>query len=183
MNFRANKRFLAQVRKIWYYCFVGFSPALASKVGERHLSGAERQHVPVGQLEASHPYLTVVGAPPLRFEEPVQFPSPAPPAPAPVAARDSAAPRPSEPAPKGPAQPPAAAQNTLPAPANSARSAGQPASPDSAEPSIIPDELRPRVKPEEFLPFFQLPGSRAPSAPAPDAPPPLPPSTATYRKE
>ena len=181
MNLRANKRFLAHMRKIWYYCFVSFSPAFASKVGERLVSGADRQHVPIGQMEASHPYLTVVGAPPLRFEEPAQFPSPAPPSHAPAAVRETAPPVP--PAPKAQARPAAPAQSPLPAPANSARAAVQPASPDSAEPSIIPDDMRPRVRPEEFLPFFQLPGSNAPSAPAPNPPETLPPSTATYRTE
>jgi translation initiation factor IF-2 len=184
MNFRANKRLQVHMRKLWYYCFFGFTPAIASKVGESHLGGAVSRPVPIGQQEASQPYLTAVGAPPLRFEEPVPFPSPAAPDAA-GAARDPASPKPPapRPAPSAPAGPAAAQQKTLPAPASSTRAAGQPASPDSAQPSIIPDEMRPRVRPEEFLPFFQLPGQGAPSAPAPNPPATLPPSTATYRTE
>jgi len=184
MNFRANKRILTPMRRVWYYCFFGFTPAIAGKVGERPPDGAVGQHVPIEQLEASHPYLTAVGAPPLRFEEPVPFPSPAAPG-ASGSAREPAPPKPpsSRPAPAAPAGPAAPGQKTLPEPANSTRAAGQPASPDSAEPSIIPDDMRPRVRPEEFLPFFQLPGSSAPSAPTPNPPATLPPSTATYRTE
>ena len=58
--------------------------------------------------------------------------------------------------------------------------------------SILPDDTRPTVSPEDFLPYFQLPGSRRQNGEvnvivplgALTAPPsaPLPPSTATYRQ-
>lgn len=56
---------------------------------------------------------------------------------------------------------------------------------------IIPDELRPQVHAEDFIPFFQLPGSSrgrgdvnvvVPAPRSVPAPPPLPPSSATYRQ-
>ncbi len=46
---------------------------------------------------------------------------------------------------------------------------------------IIPDETRPKVKAEDFLPFFQFPGSSTNDTPAPLPPGRQPPSTATYR--
>lgn len=56
---------------------------------------------------------------------------------------------------------------------------------------ILPDDTRPSLRPEDFLPFFQLPGTSSVSAdvtvitPAPrqaPAPAPLTPSSATYRQ-
>ncbi|WP_415908155.1 hypothetical protein [Oleiharenicola sp. Vm1] len=58
--------------------------------------------------------------------------------------------------------------------------------------TILPDDTRPKVRAEDFLPFFQFPGS-APAngdvtvvAPVPNAAPgaaPLPASSATYRQQ
>ncbi len=59
-------------------------------------------------------------------------------------------------------------------------------------PAIIPDETRPRVQPEDFLPYFQFPGSTgapgdvsviAPLNAAPNPPHHGTPSTATYRQQ
>lgn len=55
--------------------------------------------------------------------------------------------------------------------------------------AILPDDAEPKVKPEDFLPFFEFPGSGketgrdasgVPAAPAPGA---LPPSSATYKEQ
>ena len=56
--------------------------------------------------------------------------------------------------------------------------------------AILPDDGDPRVRPEDFLPFFQFPGGRPgqsettvaqpPTAPAPGQ---IPPSSATYHEE
>lgn len=168
-----------RLHKMLYYCFFGLSPALPGKIGERALTGAGRTRVPIEQLEASNPYLSVIGPPPLRFMEPASALSPATQPPGAASAATSkpdvtaAPPTGSEASPKAPASPPES--TTL--------KAGQPAGPDSTEPTIIPDDMRPRVRPEEFLPFFQLPGSGAPNAPVPNAPDKLPPSSATYRLE
>ncbi len=56
---------------------------------------------------------------------------------------------------------------------------------------IIPDDIRPTIHPEDFVPFFQIPGSaKGPGSlnvivPVPQSvppPAPLPPSSATYRQ-
>lgn len=132
------------------------------------------------------PYLPVCGAPPLRFERPAPPPDVAtdPPAAAPpipsldptetlVATANSAAMQPVEPAPA-----PAAV-----------------AEPDATEPAktaprpILPDDTRPAVRAEDFLPFFRVPGAGrnpagasivVPGVPAAPPGPANPPSSATY---
>ncbi len=145
------------------------------------------------------PYLPVLGPMPLRFQEAVpppdlvtRPPAAAPPQPAlsttenSVAADNAAAahsiPAPShEPAPVADSKPVTreiASPNSATAPAK------------AAPPAILPDDAHPAVRPEDFLPYFQIPGSAkqpgdatllipaARSAPA--APATLPPSSATY---
>lgn len=53
---------------------------------------------------------------------------------------------------------------------------------------ILPDESRPKVRAEDFLPFFEFPGTKSnPNdvslTPTPPAPGQLPPSSATYRQQ
>jgi hypothetical protein len=181
MNFSANRPLPAHMRKVWCYCFLGFIPALMSKVGERCLRAAERRTVPVEQfVEVSSPYLVVVGPPPLRFQEPVAIPScgPSPP-------KAAATPQLAEPKQSG--SPPALVSPALTpasqAPANDSAGNRTPPGSEPGVPSIIPDEVRPQVRPEEFLPFFQPPGAGPAKHPPADQPPPLPPSSATYRLE
>jgi hypothetical protein len=134
----------------------------------------------------SAPYLRVTGSLPLRFQE-----VPVPPAPV---ARTAAS---------GPPFPATSVTQPMPAistpddatpetlPPTGPMSAAAP-SPVATPPAIIPDETRPRVQPEDFLPFFQFPGSTgAPGdvrviAPLNFPPPPAQngtPSTATYRQQ
>lgn len=139
------------------------------------------------------PYLPALGAVPLRFQEAAPPPdlvtrpaAAAPPTPAlsptetsVALANAAAAARPATPSPREPA--PAATSPATVAPSNSA--------PAKTPPAILPDDASPSVKPEDFLPYFQLPGSAktpgdvtvivpAPrSAPAPAA---IPPSSASY---
>lgn len=132
------------------------------------------------------PYLSMVGAPALRFAESAPPPdlsvrpppsggtSPPPatadPAAAPVAKLDDTS--------AVEAATPAASAGTLPA-----QREGKTKQP---KPPILPDDTHPMVRPEDFLPFFQFPNanpnlsetSGTPGAPAPRTPPP---STATYR--
>jgi hypothetical protein len=70
---------------------------------------------------------------------------------------------------------------------SSAPAAGA-ASPEKRAPlSILPDEMRPQVRPEDFLPFFQIPGAHGnpdvtvavPVQAQPAQPPPQT-SSATY---
>src|SRR5438105_5165193 len=89
-----------------------------------------------------------------------------------------------------------AAASTPPMPVHSTPPA-LPAEPKSAKPDeptapaakpkpILPDDTRPRLRSQDFLPLFRFPGAGGPSedvtpaVPAPPAPGTLPPSSATY---
>lgn len=140
------------------------------------------------------PYLQATGAPPLRFQNAEAPLHPAPSAPVPDAPPPPAAAAPesaassdveSKPEPIATDQPPGLAPD-LPPPASIPDTT---AAPEKTPAPILPDETRPTIRPEDFLPYFQVPGSaRTPAdvtllVPAPKAPPtpgPLPPSSATY---
>jgi hypothetical protein len=133
------------------------------------------------------PYLAVIGAPGLRFREPE--PEPAlppvavgPPVPglnaaeAAVAVANVSALRVPATEEAGPVR--VTAPPHEPAPKETAK---------SVPPAILPDDTRPRVRAEDFLPFFQIPGTIqtgeapvVPGARGAPGPAPLPPSAATY---
>jgi hypothetical protein len=146
----------------------------------------------------SAPYLPTAGALPLRFEEAApppdlvtKPPAAAPPVPAlspaetSVALANAAAAQPAAPLPE---PTPAAVAPASAKPADSP--AAQPSTPIKTPPPILPDSARPSVRPEDFLPYFQIPGSATktpdvtllvpvpPGAPVPAST--LPPSSATY---
>lgn len=149
------------------------------------------------------PYLMVAGAPPLRFEEPtpppdlmMRPPAAAPPMPAltptesSVALANAAAAQSTPVAPETPPAPPPPPVASTPAAPPSPPKTPEPApAPVKSPPPILRDELSPAVRPEDFLPYFQIPGAaQQPNdvtllVPAPQsapAPAPLPPSSATY---
>lgn len=135
------------------------------------------------------PYLSVNGAPPLRFMA----------APAPVK-HVALAPVSAE-TPDGtvttalPTSTPAAS-NSVTSPAltealtrGEAAANKEPAPPAKPAAPILPDDARPIVRPEDFLPYFQIPGSArnagdvtlfVPAVPTAPAASPLPASSATY---
>jgi hypothetical protein len=139
----------------------------------------------------SRPYLLVIGPPALRFREAI-VPQPD------LSTRPPAGGPPHHPFSELSAGLPAATKAEAASPgqkgASSAPAAqdasGQKATPDTGPtPSpILPDDVRPKVRPEDFLPFFQFPGSRpnpedvssVPTAPAPGM---QPPSSATYKQQ
>ncbi len=200
MNYREPPHLPAGVRRALHCLSLLLLPALAPE-GVRALP---HSGTPGGRLDLRNanvtPYLPNLGAPPLRIQDASPPPdlvtrpaAAAPPTPAltptetSVALENAAAARSTavtteeriEPAPP-PEQPEApAAQAPVPAPA-----------PEKTPPPILPDNARPTVRPEDFLPYFQIPGSShrspdvtllvpaAPTAPAPAAT--LPPSSATY---
>ncbi len=143
---------------------------------------------------APRPYLAAVGAPALRFGE-------APPPP-PLWVRPAAGAPPTNPTAESPANaagPEAVAPiATDPAPVAATVAPeivlpATPAAPARTPAPILPDDTRPKVRAEDFLPFFQFPGSAAsagdvtvvtPVVPgnAP-APAPQPRSSATYRQQ
>jgi hypothetical protein len=168
-------------------------PALVAEGGQagansRDPANAPPESSPDSSYPYSMPYLAVVGPPPMRFHQP-----PAPPS------------FELEPVAAGPAQleelmpaSPAAARDRVDASqtlaASAKTSSKSPSSsdavkrPEDIEPSsILPDDTRRDVRPEDLLPYFQYPrNDRAvigvPVPPTP-AQPTLPPSSATYRQQ
>ena len=169
-------------------------PALVAEGGQtgstyRDPAGAPPESSPESPYPYSSPYLAVVGPPPMRFREPPAPPSfelepvaagpaqleeniPASPPPAAGGRLDSS--QPMAASPKSPIRSPSSS-----APANR---------PEEGEPSsILPDDMRREVRPEDLLPYFQyprnggavigVPGAAQPAQPA------LPPSSATYRQQ
>lgn len=192
MNFRAHQPRPAGARWATIRLVLGLLPVVATSAPS---SMAPESNRPAG----SRPYLAVAGAVPLRFEEPMLPPPPdqivrppagAPPQPAiPSSAAESEPARESVPdradAPDAPdvtGSPESPASSPSDAPSASVPKEKSP------PPAILPDDTRPRVRAEDFLPFFQFPGSTAnPNdvtlAPIPPAPGRQPPSSATYRQQ
>jgi hypothetical protein len=190
MNFRAHQPRPAGARWAAIRLVLGLLPVMATSA----LSMAP-------ETAGSRPYLVVTGTVPLRFEEPMPPPPPdqivrppagAPPHPA-IPSSSTVEPEPAkESTPEG--ANPSGAADTTGSPESSASSPPLDATstPVPKEkpppPAILPDDTRPRVRAEDFLPFFQFPGSAAnPNdvtlAPAPPTPGGQPPSSATYRQQ
>lgn len=145
----------------------------------------------------SRPYLAVIGPSAIRFAQAVPPPdlSVLPPAgapPQPVAPPDPVL---SAVTPSGTGAP-AAAQATPPPAVPTRPESAAPARPgppsSNAIPSILPDDTRAKVRPEDFLPYFQFPATAAqpgdvtvavPATLTPPAPGSQPPSSATYRQQ
>jgi hypothetical protein len=136
-------------------------------------------------------YLPAIGAAPLRFAAEPPVPD--------LSVRQSPAAGPKNPDPTVADFTPAEPAVTESRSAETAETAAAPVQPDartsdgtpakSAPSPILRDELRPHVRPDDFLPFFQVPGSPAgrgdvifavpvPAVPASSTP--LPASSATY---
>lgn len=188
MNFRVYNRYVECLRRLSYYCFLGATSTLAGKSAERYFAADPNfGPPPIEQQGPSHPYLTVVGPPPLRFQDAPPVSSLLEPRPKDKAITKGAPPglvhagSSGPPASLSPSGPRTKLSTPGQAPAANEDKAGSTGTPaEVVEPSIIPDEMRQRVRPEEFLPFFQLPGS---GDPGPGKPANIPPSSATYRQE
>ncbi len=142
----------------------------------------------------STPYLPAFGAMPLRFQEAAPPPdlstrpaASAPPVPAKSPAESSVAL--ANVAAAQPAAPASMAPTPSPVPSEPAPAAPSAPVPAKTPPPILPDDGRPTIRPEDFLPFFQIPGSAknasdvmltVPAVRSAPAPAPLPPSSATY---
>jgi hypothetical protein len=192
MNHREPTHPPGRARKALHCLSLLLIPALAPKglhALSLHLSARTG---PAGKGAETVPYLPVLASPPLRFQEPapppdlvMRPPAAAPPVPALTPTESSVAQANA-----------AAARSTsvsdTPVPASEADKPAPKDSPAPAKPApapILRDETRPTVRPEDFLPYFQIPGAAQSSAdvtpfvPAPrgaPGPAPLPPSSATY---
>ncbi len=191
MNHREPPQLPVGARKLLRCLSLLLVPALALDQGH----AGPRVTTQTGSGATSIPYLPVLGAISLRFEEVPPPPdlvtkpaAAAPPVPSLTPTETSVAAANADAARSTvvPAEP----ENEPPAEANSAASTTTPASETKVSPRILPDTTRPVVHPEDFLPYFQIPGTGRPAdvdvivpgvltAPAPA---PLPPSSATYNQ-
>ena len=186
MNHREPPHQAVGLRRALRYVSLLLLPTLAPKF----VSGISESHPNLGAAldlrngePVLQPYLAIVGGPPLRFQN-------APPPPD-LTVRPAAGAR-SIPIVALVEAPPAPVESKL-APATAALAAitefpahAEPVTPAKAPPpSIITDDARPTIRPEDFLPYFQIPGQAGGVnvlVPVPRdalAPAPLPPSTAT----
>jgi hypothetical protein len=149
---------------------------------------------PLSPWEETRPYLHVIGAPPLRFQElapppdlSARPPAAAPPVPSTKATTDiirlPVTELPASASTAAPAVPVKSEDLHANSPAANAGTATTP-------PAILPDEVGRKIRPEDLLPFFQFPGSSARidggNVAGPQAPPSpgmLPPSSATYKQQ
>lgn len=196
MNHREPPHLPAGTRRALHFLSLLLLPAVAPE-GVQALTRPRFAPATAADLKrlATSPYLPVLGAAPLRFEDPAPPPdltarpaAAAPPNPALTPAENSVA------LANAAAAHPAAVEEPAPSAATEAAESAEtkpaPPSPRPA-PAVLPDQARPTVRPEDFLPFFQLPGSSPQgdvnvivpgavrSAPVP---PPIPNSSATYRQ-
>ncbi len=136
--------------------------------------------------EESRPYLTAISVAPFRFRDAVpppdltvRLPAGAPPEPGPAPSEKAAAPAPAPVAvaPDPTVQPEPRDQKPAPEPTPTEQ-------PKSFAP-ILPDDTRPKVRAEDFLPFFQYPNSSNidVSVGAPASPGRMPNSSASYRQQ
>lgn len=192
MNFREPPLLPVGARRLWRCISLLLLPAFAPKAGHS-LSRTGATPVLVYETPGPEavPYLPTVGAPPLRFKRAtpppdltVRPPAAAPPNPVPPPAE---APAPSSP----PAilESPTIAASTPPSSTTTAPNPDPEPPVRETAPAILPDDSRPPVRTEDFLPYFQLPGAGrtpgdvnviVPGTFTPPASATLPPSSATY---
>ena len=193
MNHREPTHLPAGVRRALHCLSLLLVPAMAPERVHAMPRSRPLGSGPNLRNAGSTPYLPPFGSPALRFQEAPPRPNLAsvpppgavtppslPPAEASVALANAAAAQ-------SAASEPAEASSSTNKPSD--QNVSTPNVPAKSPPAILPDAARPSVRPEDFLPYFQIPGSArqpsdvtllvpaAPSAPTPNA---IPPSSATY---
>ncbi len=179
MNSRAQPPLAAGTRRASVRLLLWLAPTVAIS------APSMAPELPVAAM--SRPYLAIVGAPALRFAEKISSPpelSATPPAgapPQPGIKPDQSTPSNGPGATKADPTIASATKNspeTILAIGETQQSSGNPPVP------ILPDDVRPKVRPEDFLPFFQFPGAyhEINNVPVPPAPGQIP-SSATYRQQ
>jgi hypothetical protein len=184
MNHREPPHLPAGVRRALRCLSLLLVPAMT--LDEGHAGTRLRSMVPSGT--DSPPYLPILGAPSIRIEEALPPPdlvtrpaAAAPPVPALTPTESSVAVANAD-----------AARSTVVAPEQPVEekvAPPAPAAPTRTPAPILPDSLHPVARPEDFLPYFQIPGTAkqpgdvtilAPGAGSAPASAPIPPSSATY---
>lgn len=182
---------LAVRRGAWFVLTL-LLPALATEIAETSVPQArgamECTGLPAG-TGGSSSYLPLVGAPALRFLEAIPPPD--------VVARPPAGGPPRTGAQwnadvvRKPALVPSLEAPTTPAPVAQKRDVILPEKPtvrtldDNRPAAILPDDSAPKVKPEDFLPFFEFPGvgKQGDGSAAAGSASPAPRSSATYKEQ
>jgi hypothetical protein len=168
---------------LWIYLAL-LLPSLAGEVAQNPAPSDRRDDSSPrhSRHERSSPYLLVIGSPELRFQE--EPPPPDWPA-QPTTSKPKA--EKVEPAPNhqdvivSNRTPPTAPAATATVEKMNANSDQPPPAPPP--PTILPDDVTPRVRPEDFLPYFQFPGAGQNEPNTAPTPRPIPPSSATYQEQ
>jgi hypothetical protein len=170
MNHRVTPPGPAKGRRAWLYLSL-LLPSLASEVAQCPSPPADRNDTPLSQSSSgpSRAYLRYIGPPQLRFQEALPPPdlSVRPPAggpPKPQAVNSDGTPADAS-SPKLPLHAVTAA--AMVARKEDARPAPMLAPPPPPPPpAILPDDVAPKARPEDFLPYFQFPGAGSPAGDA-----------------
>jgi hypothetical protein len=159
-------------------------PALAIEVAPSTAPPTNRSEEtsPFHPKEKTRPYLQAIGAPPLRFQEAIPPPDlsarpgpGSPPKPSVKATADIIKlPSLESAGAASPAAQAAPAKSEIATP----KTPGSSAESTSTPSAILPDDIKHRASPEDFLPFFQFPGASVPPLPGRQ-----PPSSATYKQQ
>lgn len=172
MNQRVSPPGTAKGRRAWLFLSL-LLPALASRVSTQATSLPNDGPAPLVPEQSDRPYLAFVGPPPLRFEDLLPPPdlsthpaAGAPPKPSVQAVMDAKA-------------SPVASTPTRTVIVKAAPVAAPKA---PAVPPILSDDVPAQVRAEDFLPYFQFPGSGGADA-AQTAPRSIPPSSASYTQQ
>ena len=194
MNHREPPHLPAGTRRALHCLALLLLPAMAPE-GVHALPRSRPSGGSEGSVGPS-PYLPAAGAPPLRFQEAAPPPdlltrpsAAAPPTPTLTPTESSVALANAAAARSAAVTPPETASiSSTPSPTPE-KSAPKNA-PTKTPPPILPDNVRPTIRPEDFLPYFQIPGAAqnpgdvtllVPAAKTPATPSAtLPPSSATY---
>lgn len=189
MNHREPPHPSAGTRKACHGLSLLLLSALALH-GAHALPPSVSLRVVVSRCAEPIPYLPATGAPPLRFQEPATLPGAVRPpvitAEIPAATSGDVSPAPASIATPGTA---VSSPETAPTVSDDQRPNDPTRRPAKAPSPILPDDARPTVRPEDFLPYFQIPGTArhagdvtlmVPVPSATPAPGTLPPSSATY---
>jgi hypothetical protein len=184
MNHRASPQPRVGTRRAWHCLVLLLLPAL-SPSGALALPRRLVVMTSATPVADPTPYLPALGAPALRFEE-----RPAPPAVAPRSTAPVVGPVAGTLSPFPYTAPSIASAVSTAGDTSVAGAKTEPmAPPPKTAAPILADDARPVVRPEDFIPYFQLPGSARQAGdvtllvPVPKAPPAagtLPPSSATY---
>jgi hypothetical protein len=194
MNQSVSPPSSAKGRRAWLYLSL-LLPSLASEVAQSPSPPAYGESAvrDRSRNEVSRPYLRSIGPPVLRFQEnlpPPDLSARPPPGGPPKGASSSSNPNAPDVIAHKPA-PIAAIPAAAPARPDETRSAQGTPSVPTVE-AIPPDDAQPKVRAEDFLPYFQFPGAETRSsdtnasnnAPAADtAPKSIPASSATYQEQ